>query len=76
MGELLKKVKNIGSSQIMHLNDEADVILEPLMQFLDSSLTHYANNCEKTVMKKLLKVAKIFVWVTDCKLRVIRSFGE
>uniref|UniRef100_A0A915IIL0 Uncharacterized protein n=1 Tax=Romanomermis culicivorax TaxID=13658 RepID=A0A915IIL0_ROMCU len=55
MGELLQKVKNSGPSQSSHLSDEADVILDPLMQFMDNSLTRYANRCEKTVMKKLLK---------------------
>ncbi|OWA53454.1 Protein unc-13-like protein B [Hypsibius exemplaris] len=34
---------------------EADIILAPLMELLDGSLSTYAQMCEKTVLKRLLK---------------------
>lgn len=56
LGTLLNKVKGGGQVPKQQVASEADMILEPLMELLDVSLVHYSNQCEKTVLKKLLKV--------------------
>lgn len=56
VGALLAKVKGVGQVQKQQVVGEADMILEPIMDLLDHSLTQYAQQCEKTVLKKLLKV--------------------
>ncbi|KRX57938.1 Phorbol ester/diacylglycerol-binding protein unc-13, partial [Trichinella sp. T9] len=55
LGNLLMRVKGGGQVQKSQVTAEADLILEPLMDLLDVSLTQYAQQCEKTVLKKLLK---------------------
>lgn len=55
LGTLLSKVKG-GQIKKEQVTGEADVVLEPLMDLLDTQLTNYAQQCEKTVLKKLLKV--------------------
>lgn len=35
---------------------EVDAVLEPLMELLEDKLQQYASECEKTVLKYLLKV--------------------
>uniref|UniRef100_A0A5S6Q862 Phorbol ester/diacylglycerol-binding protein unc-13 n=1 Tax=Trichuris muris TaxID=70415 RepID=A0A5S6Q862_TRIMR len=55
LGTLLVRVKGSGQVQKSQVTAEADLILEPLMDLLDVSLTKYAQRCEKTVLKKLLK---------------------
>jgi hypothetical protein len=35
---------------------EVDLVLEPLMNLLEGSLQRYAQQCEKTVLKYILKV--------------------
>jgi len=56
LGSLLLKTKGGGQVKKEQVLSEADLILEPLMDFLDTQLTSYAQRCEKTVLRKLLKV--------------------
>lgn len=62
LGDLLLNIK--GSSNLNNSNQvaqrnavavEADEVLRPLMDLLDGSLSLYAQSCEKTVLKRLLK---------------------
>ena len=61
LGDLLLAVKSSGNAnqtQAVQKNIvavEADEVLRPLMDLLDGSLTLYAQSCEKTVLKRLLK---------------------
>ncbi|XP_069948165.1 protein unc-13 homolog A isoform X15 [Cherax quadricarinatus] len=58
MGDKLAAVKGTGQVQPSQRNEvaiEADDVLVPLMDLLEVSLTLYAQSCEKTVLKRLLK---------------------
>ncbi|XP_023162429.2 protein unc-13 homolog A isoform X7 [Drosophila hydei] len=63
LGDMLLSIKG-GSGNLTAVNQtvqrnavavEADDVLRPLMDLLDGSLTLYAQSCEKTVLKRLLK---------------------
>ncbi|KAH9524495.1 Protein unc-13 B, partial [Bulinus truncatus] len=61
LGGLLCKVKGGGQvslsqpSQRSSIQQESDMVLRPLMDLLDGSLSMFAQVCEKTVLKRLLK---------------------
>ncbi|KAK3799106.1 hypothetical protein RRG08_051382 [Elysia crispata] len=61
LGTLLSKVKGGGQvslsqpSQRSSIQQESDMVLRPLMDLLDGSLSMFAQVCEKTVLKRLLK---------------------
>jgi len=58
MSALLQQVKGGGQGQAISKSEvaaAADNILGPLMDLLDGSLSMYAENCDKSVLKRLLK---------------------
>ena len=61
LGDLLVAIKGGGQVQLNQIDQrnnvavEADEVLRPLMDLLDGSLSLYAQSCEKTVLKRLLK---------------------
>ena len=68
MGDKLAQVKGTGQIQT---NRVADDVLVPLMDLLEDSLSLYAQSCEKTVLKRLLKELWKIVIVTMEKTIVL-----
>lgn len=92
VGDVLATIKGGGqvslsqSAQRNNVAGEADEVLRPLMVLLDGSLSVYAESCEKTVLKRLLKeLWKIVMRIlektvvlppmTDKSVSIVRTIG-
>lgn len=54
MRTILAKIKNTG--QMSKIADDADTVVDPLKNVLEHHLSRYVSQCEKTVIKKIIKV--------------------
>ncbi|XP_053405969.1 protein unc-13 homolog A-like isoform X6 [Mercenaria mercenaria] len=82
LGALLSKVKGAGQvslsqpSQRTNIQQESDMVLRPLMDLLDGSLSMFAQVCEKTVLKRLLKELWRIVMYTMEKTVVLPPLSD
>jgi protein unc-13 len=75
LGVLLSKIKGpqLQKSQVA---PEVDIVLEPLMDLLEGSLQRYAQQCEKTVLKYILKELWKITIVSMEKVVVLPPLNE
>lgn len=85
LGQLLSQVKGSSGNSAQQLQAlksgpevaaDADLILHPLMDLLDGKLSQFAQSCEKTVFKRLLKELWKLVMNTLEKTIVLPPMNE
>jgi hypothetical protein len=73
---IIKKIQGGGQVKKEQVTGEADIVMEPLMDFLDTQLTNYAQSCEKTVLKKVLKELWRIVMIGMEKIVVLPPLAD
>uniref|UniRef100_A0A8C6TVX2 Unc-13 homolog A n=1 Tax=Neogobius melanostomus TaxID=47308 RepID=A0A8C6TVX2_9GOBI len=76
MGDILATVKGQTVPANGSVVQEADNVLQPIMDFLDSNLSLFAKICEKTVLKRVLKELWKLVMNTMEKIIVLPTLTD